>query len=134
MRALLPITTDDLPPHIQDLRTAELSLFIVRGDALAGELTITSLAHTASGQTVTTSEVTTSGGIISTRRPAGAPWQVLRHRDPAGTCENSTARRRIDPILVPRRADRGPGPRDHPVRYDPSLAVSCVDPAVMRPS
>jgi hypothetical protein len=41
----------------------------VRADALAGELTITSLAHTASGQTVTTSEVTTSGGIISTRRP-----------------------------------------------------------------
>jgi hypothetical protein len=33
MRALLPTTTDDLPPHIQDLPTAELSLFIVRGSS-----------------------------------------------------------------------------------------------------
>jgi hypothetical protein len=134
MRALLPITTDDLPPHIQDLRTAELSLFIVRGDALAGELTITSLAHTASGQTVTTSEVTTSGGIISTRRPAGATLAGAAAPRPGRNLRNSTVRRRFDPILVPRRAARGPGPRDHPVRYGPSLAVSCVDPAVMRPS
>ena len=45
----------------------------MRADALAGELTITSLAHTASGQTVTTSEVTTSSGIISPPARRGAP-------------------------------------------------------------
>lgn len=87
MRAVLPITADDLPPHIQDLRTAQISLFVMRADTLADELTVTSLSLTSAGQAVTTDAVTTTGGIISTRRPAGAPWQLLRDRDPAGTWE-----------------------------------------------
>jgi hypothetical protein len=84
MRAVLPIKPDDLPRHIQDLRTAHLSLFVMRAEAFTDELTITSLSHTSAGQTVTTGAVTTTGGIISTRRPAGAPWDVLLARDPVG--------------------------------------------------
>jgi Tc toxin complex TcA C-terminal TcB-binding domain len=87
MRAVLPLTADDFPPHVQDLRVEEISLFAVRADELADELTVTSLGHTSGGQTVTAAEVSTTGGIISTRRPAGAPWQVLRSRNPVGTWE-----------------------------------------------
>jgi hypothetical protein len=93
MRAVLPLTADDFPPHIQDLHVEHVSLFAVRADELADELTITSLSHTSGGgQTVTTGEVTTTGGIISTRRPAGAAaWQVLLNRYPAGRWETRLA-------------------------------------------
>ncbi len=87
MRVTLPITADDLPPHIQDLRVEQISMFVVRADALADELTVPSLRHTVGGQTVTTGVVTTTGGIISTRRPAGAPWNVHLGADPTGTWE-----------------------------------------------
>ena len=87
MRATLPVTADDLPPHIQDLHVEQLSMFVVRADALADELTVPSMSHTAGGQTVTTEAVTTTGGIISTRRPGGAPWNVHLGADPTGTWE-----------------------------------------------
>ena len=35
-------------------------------------------------QTVTAAEVATTGGIISTRRPAGAAWRVLTGLSPLG--------------------------------------------------
>ena len=87
MRVTLPLTTDDLPPHIQDLRVEHLALFVVRADELADELTIASLSHSSGGQTVTTAEVTTIGGIISTRRPAGGAWAVHTGLSPVGQWE-----------------------------------------------
>jgi hypothetical protein len=88
MRAVLPLTADDFPPHIEDLHVEHVSLFVVRADTLADELTISSVSHTSSGQTVTTDSVPTTGGIISTRRPAGAvAWQVLLNGYPAGRWE-----------------------------------------------
>ena len=88
MRAVLPLTAEDFPSHIEDLHVEHASLFVVRTETLADELTITSVSHIAGGQTVTTDEVTTTGGIISTRRPAGAAaWQVLLNRHPAGQWE-----------------------------------------------
>jgi len=87
MRVALPLTAADFPPHIEDLRVEHLSLFAVRADALADELAVTSLSHTSGGQTVTAAEVTTTGGIISTRRPAGAAWRVHLGLSPAGDWE-----------------------------------------------
>src|SRR5205809_382883 len=39
------------------------------------------------GQTVDAGQVETSGGIVGTRRPGGAPWQPLLGTDPTGTWE-----------------------------------------------
>jgi hypothetical protein len=82
MRVSLPIIADDLPPHIQDVHVEQISLFAVRADELTDELTVTSLRH---GPTTSTGPVTTTGGIISTRRPAGEPWSVHLRADPTGT-------------------------------------------------
>jgi Tc toxin complex TcA C-terminal TcB-binding domain len=84
MRVDLPITADDLPPHILDLHVEQISLFAVRADTLTDELTVASLRH---GQTASTGPVTTIGGIISTRRPAGEPWNVHLRADPTGIWE-----------------------------------------------
>ena len=80
-------TRDDLPPHIQDLRVAHLTVFIVRRDDFDDELTIRTVDHTSGGQTVSAGEVRTTGGIISTRRPGGAPWHVFIDRNPVGDWE-----------------------------------------------
>jgi hypothetical protein len=61
MRVTLPLTADHLPPHIQDLRVERPALFAVRADALADELTLTSLGHSSGGRTVTAAEVTMTG-------------------------------------------------------------------------
>jgi hypothetical protein len=88
MRAVLPLTADDFPPHIEDLHVEHVSLFVARADKLTDELTIRSVSHTSSGETVTAGSVTTTGGIVSTRRPAGAvAWQVLVNRYPSGRWE-----------------------------------------------
>lgn len=96
MLAVLPLSPEDFPPHIQDLAVAQLSLFVVRKDKLAHELTVSSLSHASGGQTITTGEVHTTGGIVSTRRPAGTPWQVLLDRSPVGDWEI----RMVDDALV----------------------------------
>jgi hypothetical protein len=87
MRVDLPLTADDLPPHIQDLRVEHVSLFAMRADALADELTIASLRYSSGGQTVTAAEVTTTEGVISTRRPGGAAWRVHTGSSPVGRWE-----------------------------------------------
>lgn len=87
MRASLPMTADDLPPHIPDLTVAQLTLFVVRDDALAAETKIASASHTTRGQTIRADEATTVDGVISTRRPGGEPWHLLRGTDPAGSWE-----------------------------------------------
>ena len=84
MRVTLPLSAGDFPPHIHDLRVEHVSLFAVRSDALADEFTITSLGRVSDGQTVTAAEVTTTGGIISTRRPSGAAWRVHTGLRPVG--------------------------------------------------
>lgn len=84
MRAVVPLTREDLPAHIQDLRVAHLTLFVVRRDDFDEELAIRAVDHTSGGQTVSAGEVRTTGGIISTRRPGGTPWQVFIDRNPVG--------------------------------------------------
>ena len=87
MTAVIPITTDDLPRHIDDLLVEHLTLFVIRDDSFAGELTVISLSHTSSGQTTTGGEVHTINGIVSTRRPAGTPWHTLLGAGPIGDWE-----------------------------------------------
>ena len=85
MRVTLPIRREDFPPHLSDVRIEQLTLFCVRADGVLQELRVMSLAHTIPGlNTVTAGEVVTKGGIVSTRRPGGAPWQVLVGRPPIG--------------------------------------------------
>lgn len=85
MRVTLPIRREDFPPHLSDVRIEQLTLFCVRADGVMQELRIMSLAHTIPGlNTVTAGEVVTKGGIVSTRRPGGAPWHVLAGRPPIG--------------------------------------------------
>lgn len=96
MRPVLPLRVEDFPPHVADLRVEHLSVFVVRRDELADELTFTSLRHTAGGRIVSTEEVTTVGGIASTRRPGGSAWVVLLGLDPAGDWELGI---RDDPVI-----------------------------------
>ena len=78
MRAVLTLTAADFPPHIQDLAVTHLTLFAVRADELADELTVTALRRSAlGGQTVEAGEVHTVGGVVGTRRPGGLPWQTF---------------------------------------------------------
>lgn len=85
MRATLPMRREDFPPHITELTVQQVSLFCLRKDGYTQELRIISLKHTAPGRdTITAAEVRTTGGIIGTRRPSGAPWQVMIGQDPAG--------------------------------------------------
>jgi hypothetical protein len=86
-RPVLPLRAEDFPPHVQDLVVQEVSVFVVRRDEHTDELTFTALRHTSGGRTVTTDEVTTVGGIASSRRPGGASWGILRGLDPAGDWE-----------------------------------------------
>jgi hypothetical protein len=83
MRAILSIGREDFPPHVEELAVQDLSLFCLRKDGFTPELRITGLSYTASGgATVNASEVRTTGGIIGTRRPNGAPWRVVVGKDP----------------------------------------------------
>ena len=87
MRAVLPITASDLPPHITQISVAQLTLFAVRDGALTDELTISALRHTVNGQTTQAAAVRTVGGVIGTRRAGGAPWQTFIGADPTGEWE-----------------------------------------------
>jgi hypothetical protein len=85
MLVTLPVTPADLPTNIENLRVAQLTLFVLRADSLTDELTISSLSHEAAGQTTTSTPVTTVGGIVSTRRPTGEPWKLHLGSEPTGT-------------------------------------------------
>jgi hypothetical protein len=85
MHATLTTQRGDFPPHLTELAVQQISLFCLRQDGFTQELNIKSLGFTAPGsQTVTAPEVRTTGGIIGTRRPAGAAWEVLVGHDPVG--------------------------------------------------
>ena len=87
MRATLSLSRSDFPSNIDGLSLAQLTLFAVGLRSSTSELTILSTQHTTAGQTVDAGQVETSGGIVGTRRPGGAPWQPLLGTDPAGTWE-----------------------------------------------
>ena len=87
MRAALPMTRDDFPPHIANLTVAHLTLFVVHADTFTDELSVMAMRHTIAGHTTEAGEVRTVGGIAGTRRPGAAPWQVFVDSDPAGTWE-----------------------------------------------
>ena len=85
MRATLPTRREDFPPHVEELTVQALSLFCLRKDGFTQELRITSLKYTIlGGETVTTADVRTTGGIVGTRRGSGAAWQVLVGKAPVG--------------------------------------------------
>ena len=85
MRATLPTRREDFPPNVEELAVQELSLFCLRKDGFTQELLINSLRYSVpGGETITTAEVRTTGGIVGTRRASGAAWQVLVGKDPVG--------------------------------------------------
>jgi hypothetical protein len=85
MKATLSIDREDFQPNIEDLSVQQVSLYCLRNDGVTQELNVLSLANTASGVTTTsTATVSTVNGVAGTRRPSGAPWQVLVGKDPAG--------------------------------------------------
>jgi hypothetical protein len=86
MQVVLPLTADDFPPHIADLAVAQLAMFVVRDDSISDELTVT-LQRTSNALSTQAGPVSTTGGVASTRRPGGAPWQVLVGTSPVGTWE-----------------------------------------------
>src|SRR5262249_40896277 len=63
MRVSLPVTKDDMPPHIPDLNVAHVTAFVVRDEALTDEVTIPALMHTVGGQTTRAAEVHTVSGV-----------------------------------------------------------------------
>ena len=87
MRAVLPMTRDDFPPHIADLSVAHLTVFVVHANTFTDELSVVAMRHTIAGRTTEAGEVRTVGGIAGTRRPGAAPWQVFLDAEPAGTWE-----------------------------------------------
>jgi hypothetical protein len=86
MHVVLPLTGDDFPPHIADLAVEQLAMFVVRDDSVSDELTVT-LQRSSNAQSIQAGPVSTIGGVASTRRPGGAPWQVLVGTSPVGTWE-----------------------------------------------
>ena len=124
MRATLPTRRADFPPHVEGLAVQDLSLFCLRKEGFTQELRINSLRYTVPGQEpVTTAEVRTTGGIIGTRRPNGAPWQVLVGQDPVGEWSMQLDNTPVVRSVVQRGLDRGPGPRDDGHWGDPAVAV-----------
>jgi len=87
IRATLTLSRNNFPTNITDLRLDELTVFAVRADGAAQEVTIASVQHTVGGQVLAAGPVTTIDGIVGTRRPNGAPWQAFRGTDPSGTWE-----------------------------------------------
>ncbi|CUS38115.1 hypothetical protein COMA1_40418 [Candidatus Nitrospira nitrosa] len=112
MQVTLPVMRQDFPLHVTDVRIQQVTLFCVRADGYLQEVRVMSLAHTIPGlDTVTAGETVSKGGVISTRRPGGAPWQRLVGRDPVGDwtlqLENSPSLRQafkdesiLDVVLV----------------------------------
>ena len=88
MRAVLPLTADDLPPHIDDL-ASRAPHAVRRAQGHVRRRADDQLARRTrpAARRVAAAEVTTTGGIVSTRRPGGAAWQAFAGRAPAGDWE-----------------------------------------------
>jgi hypothetical protein len=85
MRATLSTRREDFSPHGEELLVQQVSLFCLRQDGVVQELRVISLRHTVPGrETLATEEVRTTGGIVGTRRPSVAPWQIMVGQDPVG--------------------------------------------------
>jgi hypothetical protein len=87
MKLTLPITRDDLPPHLIGLTVAQLTLFALRSDGFTGELTIPALIHSAGGSSTRADSAATVNGVLSTRRPGGAAWAVFQDGPVVGDWE-----------------------------------------------
>jgi len=74
----------DFPPNVANLAVAKLTLYVVRANGFDAELTVTALRHEVDGQVVEAGPVPTSGGIVGTGRPAGAPWLAFTGANPTG--------------------------------------------------
>ncbi|NUR62906.1 MAG: hypothetical protein HOV87_30270 [Catenulispora sp.] len=84
MRLRLPLTVDDFPRNLDGIQVEQLTLFVVRDNSLAEELTILSVQHNAPGSSVTAGPVVTGGGVAGTRHPGAAPWQTFVGTSPVG--------------------------------------------------
>jgi Tc toxin complex TcA C-terminal TcB-binding domain len=86
MKVTLTALREDFQPNIDALAIQQITLFCLRQDGVNQEINILSLAHTPVGgqSTSSTAAVQTISGIVGTRRPAGAPWQVMIGEDPVG--------------------------------------------------
>lgn len=86
MKVTLSTVRGDFQPNIDALAVQQISLYCLLQEGATQELNIVSLAHTpAGGQTVTsTGAVQTIGGVIGTRRPAGAAWVPMIGENPVG--------------------------------------------------
>jgi hypothetical protein len=87
MRLKLPLTTDDFPRNLDAIQVEQLTLFAVRDDSLAEELTVLSVKHVIPGTTVTAGQVITGDGVAGTRHPGAAPWQTFVGTSPVGEWE-----------------------------------------------
>jgi hypothetical protein len=89
MVASLPVTVDDLPRTVVGPAVAQLTVFALRQDGSADEITVAGLRRTGADGTVTTGtgQVTTVDGIASTRRTASGAWAPLLGTDPVGVWE-----------------------------------------------
>ena len=75
--SVLPLTADDFPPHVEDLRhRAAVAVRRARGRARRRAGDHLAQRTPPAGRPSPPAEVTTTGGIVSTRRPAGAAWHV----------------------------------------------------------
>ncbi|GIH06147.1 hypothetical protein Rhe02_42140 [Rhizocola hellebori] len=87
MVVTLPLTADDFPRNVADLQVAELTLFVLRASSFDAELDIRSVRHSGAEGVVEAGAVRTVDGIVGTRRPGGAPWQVFAATGAAGAWE-----------------------------------------------
>jgi hypothetical protein len=87
MKVTITAAATDFPPNISQLTVQQVSLYCLRQNGATQELNVVSLAHTPAGgapATTSTGAVQTVGGVMGTRRPAGAPWIPLIGQNPIG--------------------------------------------------
>ena len=126
MRAVLRLTDDDLPPHVDDIAIGQLTLFAVRKDTFADELVISSL--NADGRRPERRGGRGHHDRRSREYPpsGGAAWQAFAGRAPAGDWEMRLPDNARRPVVVRRRSHRGPRAGDDAVRDHAKLAVGVL--------
>lgn len=91
----------DFSPNIENLRIDHVVLYVARRSGATFEIPVTRLRFTPEGGAAVEGGSTTTGGIISTRRASGAPWQSMVGKPVAGRWElalpaTATVRGRFD--------------------------------------
>ena len=86
MKAALGTEHGDFAPNVDGLNVQQVTVFCLLQDGVNVELNLLSLSLTNENQpSLTSGEVHTTRGIVGTRRPGGASWQLFVGHDPAGT-------------------------------------------------